>query len=296
MVTALTLGVLLSLLTVKVQAEWLFYQPQDRDAAVNEQQWRQMWRQAADDGYHTLLVQWTRHGESTFGGESGWLRSALRQAQEAGLALVLGLYYDPGYYEVLARERDSTYYWHHLLGQSRLQQQALMDWGLEPAGWYLPYELDDTLIATGELLAEIRTQFAEVSRQLSAFTGLHDLPVHISAFTSGRLSPGVYAEWLQSISDAGLQVWWQNGRGTGLLPPIARQAYEQALPCDTGIVNEAFMQTSQAGEPFVAGPVPDFQRPRSASGCHPQAVFSLRYLPFAASVLESTSEPEAGGS
>jgi len=278
------------LLSSGTQAAWLFYQPQDRDVTVSEQQWQRIWEQVGDDGYDTLVVQWTRHGESTFGGEQGWLRAALKQAQDAGLALVLGLHYNPAYYEVLRQKQDHTYYWHHLLGQSLIQQQALLDWELEPSGWYLPYELDDTLIATEGLQAEIRTQFAEIRRQLTTFARLHELPIHISAFSSGRLSPGVYAQWLQSISDAGLQVWWQNGKGTRLLPEVARQAYEQALSCEIGIVHEAFVQTSQDADSFMAGPVPDFQRPLVGSDCHPAGVFSLRFLPIARPGLELAPE------
>jgi hypothetical protein len=72
-------------------------------------------------------------------------------------------------------------------------------------------------------------------------------------------------------------VWWQDGEGTRELPAPVRQAYRQALPCAIGVVREAFSQVTAADAPFQAVPA----APQPPLPCHPDAVFSLNYLPWA---------------
>ena len=57
--------------------------------------------------------------------------------------------------------------------------------------------------------------------------------------------------------------------------------YEQALPCRVGVVREAFRQVSAPGEVFKAQPAD----PKRGTGCHAEAVFDLRYRPWARGVL-----------
>lgn len=111
-------------------------------------------------------------------------------------------------------------------------------------------------------------------------------------FDLNQMRPG---QDLTDISEAGYQVWVQDGAGVGALPDRARQLYlERAGECKhqaspaRGFIYEIFKQHRQ-GE-FVAythntarlpaGPV-------SQSGCgHQQLYFSLRYLPAANEVME----------
>ncbi len=262
-----------------LQAMHLFYQPQTRDAGVSQAHWQQIWDAAYQHGYRTIIVQWTRHGDEDFGGADGWLHSTLQLAETSGLSLIVGLNYDTDYYPVMEQGNSTIYFWHHLLSQARQQQQALLKhWQVTLTGWYLPYELDDTLFRSRDLLHGITTQLASLA-------ATSELPVHVSAFSSGQLGPRVYADWLSMISAAGVTVWWQDGQGTGLLSAVVRDAYEQALSCDIGVVHEAFSQTSGVDEPFSAVPEHDFQTPGASTDCHPRAVFSLRYLPFAKRLL-----------
>lgn len=282
------LVLLLLMLPAVTQARHLFYQPQNRDAPLTQEHWDDLWTQALDGGFDTVIVQWTAHGPSSFDGPEGWLREALQSAANTGLALVLGLDYDENYYTIMFSEQDKVYYWHHLLSRARQQQRALREWSLPIAGWYVPYELDDVIY-------QDRTLLNDIALQLRSFAEQSELPVHISAFSSGQLSPAVYARWLQTISESGLKVWWQDGAGTGRMPDEAIAAYLQNLPCAIGVVSERFRIISDATAPFQGVPAdaraavnPD----PVGYGCHAEAVFSLRYLPFAERLRRDSPEPQ----
>jgi len=247
----------------------LFYQPQSRDARLDAAQWQALWQATRQAGVDTLIVQWSRHGEEDFGGADGWLRASLGQAAQAGLGLVLGLQHDPQYFDRAADAEGLSFYWQRLFAGYRQQQMVLAARQLPIAGWYLPAELDDRSLGSPAL----RTAFAA---QLQSFRLEQRLPLHLSAFSAGRLSPAAYADWLATLQAPGIQLWWQDGAGTAALPADARGRYRAALPCSVGLIHEAFRQTSAAGQPFRAEP----REPLADSGCHPRAVFSLRYRPW----------------
>ncbi|MFJ4255477.1 DUF4434 family protein [Pseudomonas monteilii] len=255
----------------------LFYQPLNRDASITPAQWQQLWHATVAQGGKTLIVQWSAYGDSDFGGAQGWLANSLRSAHAQGLQLVMGLYMDPAYYqrlEALDGEGQNSY-WKAQLGRSLSQYQQLRNaWQLPVDGWYLPMELDDQHFREAERRDALYSQLQAFNRQL-------DKPLHISAFSAGKLSPGVNAAWLEQLAGLGLTVWWQDGAGTGRLPALVRQGYEQALPCRVGVVREAFRQVSGPGQAFRAEPA----EPKLGSGCHAEAVFALRYRPWARNVL-----------
>lgn len=259
----------------------LFYQPLNRDASVTPAQWQQLWRATRAQGGTTLIVQWSAYGDSDFGGAHGWLAGSLREAQAQGLELVLGLYMDPAYYQRLEQldGEGLNSYFKAQLGRSLTQYQQLKtDWALPVSGWYLPLELDDLHFRDAARRGALYTQLQAFNRQL-------DKPLHISAFSAGQLSPRVNGAWLEQLASLGLNVWWQDGAGTGRLAPLVRQGYEQALPCQVGIVREAFRQVSPPGQPFRAEPA----QPALSGGCHAEAVFALRYRPWAKDVLKPGS-------
>lgn len=250
--------------------ERLFYQPQNADASLDAAQWREIWQQSVANGVHTLIVQWTRYGDEDFGGADGWLAQALREAENQGLGLILGLSYDPAYYRHLPDNSRFATYWYRQLSRALAQQQRLAEWRLDPVGWYLPLELDDRLFRDAATRDELQ-------RQLETFTARLERPLHVSVFSGGFLAPQVFADWLATLAQSGIRVWWQDGRGTAALDSPVRQAYEDALGCRIGIVREAFRQTSRPPAPFEAEPMP----PHAAPACHASAVFSLRYRPWA---------------
>ncbi len=260
--------------------ERVFYQPLNVDAGLTQAQWQKVWQDTARQGARTVIVQWTAYGDSDFGGANGWLANSLKLARQQGLQLVLGLSMDPAYYKRID-ELDSAglgAYWQAQLGQSLAQQQKLrQEWKLPVSGWYLPLELDDL-----HFLAADRR--ATLQRQLKDFAAKLDAPLHVSAFSAGKLAPTVNAQWLGDLTAAGAQVWWQDGAGTGRLPVLVRKGYASALPCSVGIVREAFRQVSREGEAFRAEPAtPD----ATSTGCHQSAVFSLRYRPWGQVILDN---------
>lgn len=259
--------------------ERVFYQPLNADADLSQAQWRQVWQASAKAGVSTVIVQWTAYGDSVFGQADGWLANSLREAQAQGLKLVLGLYMDPAYYQRI-ESLDSAglaTYWQAQLGKSLAQQQTLRrDWKLKVTGWYVPMELDDLHFMATDRRATLQRQLSDMARQL-------DAPLHISAFSAGKLAPQVNAAWLGEMAASGIHVWWQDGVGTARLPAIVRSGYANALPCQVGIVREAFRQVSTEGQPFRAEPAPS---QATAGDCHPSAVFSLRYLPWGRVILD----------
>lgn len=260
--------------------ERVFYQPLNADASLGQAQWRQIWQDTAKQGVHTVIVQWTAYGDSDFGGARGWLAESLKLAQAQGLKLVLGLYMDPAYYQRID-ELDSAglaTYWQAQLGKSLAQQQKLRkDWKLPVSGWYLPMELDDL-----HFLAADRRQTLQY--QLKGLAGQLDAPLHVSAFSAGKLAPQVNGRWLGELAGQGIQLWWQDGAGTGRLPPVVREGYAAELPCSVGIVREAFRQVSAPGAAFRAEPA---SLSAMSTGCHASAVFSLRYRPWGKVILEN---------
>jgi len=267
--------------------ERIFYQPLNADASLSQAQWQRIWQDTAHQGVHTVIVQWTAYGDSDFGGADGWLAGSLKQAQAQGLKLVLGLHMDPAYYQRI-NELDSAglaTYWQTQLGQSLARQQKLRkDWKLPVSGWYLPMELDDL-----HFLPLDRRQ--KLQRQLKDFSAKLDAPLHISVFNVGKLAPQVNGQWLGDLANAGIQVWWQDGVGTGRLPQLIRNGYANALPCSIGIAREAFRQVSAAGQPFRA----EAMAPQTSSpGCHPTSVFSLRYRPWGKVILDNQHKGKVG--
>ncbi|KAB0495931.1 DUF4434 family protein [Pseudomonas vancouverensis] len=282
----LLLACLLLTNTLVAADERIFYQPLNVDASLSPAQWQRVWQDSAKQGAHTVIVQWTAYGDADFGGPGGWLANSLKQAQAQGLKLVLGLRMDPAYYQRI-NELDSAglaTYWQAQLGQSLTQQQKLRkDWKLPVSGWYLPMELDDL-----HFLAPDRRQ--TLQRQLKDLAGKLDAPLHVSVFNVGKLAPQVNGQWLGELANAGIQVWWQDGAGTGRLSSVVRNGYASALPCSVGIVQEAFRQVSAEGQPFKAEPVPLQAVP---TACHPTAVFSLRYRPWGKVILDNQHKNKA---
>lgn len=262
-------------------SETVFYQPLNRDRSLNRQQWQQIWQQARARGFERVIVQWSTYGDERFE-QDDWLLTSLVEAHRQGLVLVIGLAADPSYFQTVLqpgwKDRFNDY-WAQLQRQSLSQQQRLLprlrQLQLPVAGWYLPAELSDRLFADAPRREAIRNQLQRLAARL-------EQPLHISAYSSGQLSPDANGAWLQQLQDAGLQVWWQDGEGVAELPAVVRRAYRQAVPCPVGIVREAFRQTSAAGAPFKAVPAP----PQPPLPCHPNAVFALQYLPWAAELRD----------
>ena len=262
-------------------AQYMFFQPSVSDKQITPEKWRDIWRDSKDNGINSVIVQWTRYGDIDFGGKDGWLVNALRDANAAGLDLVMGLYMDPAYYRRLSEIDAAAYdaYLQYALGQSLKQAEVInAQWNLPIAGWYVPLELDDWNYSQASQRTRAKDLLVGLSDRL-------DAPVHVSTYAGGKVASQVYGDWIDALSEKGLHVWAQDGAGTGALPDLVRQSYLDAIPCSAGIVLEAFKQTSDAGDDFKAVPVDDFAALKRQNQCHELAFFELRYLPWGRDLL-----------
>lgn len=257
----------------------LFYQPLNRDRSVNAFEWEQIWREAYRRDYNQIVVQWTAYGEQLFD-QDNWLLNSLEIANQAGLDLIIGLYADPSFSQTILQagwEDRFEEYWISLQRRSLSYQQSLLpvlkQRNISVKGWYFPPELSDRLFTTGERRRFTRQQLILMAEHLNH-------PLHISAYNLGYLSPQANANWLSSLQQLGLHVWWQDGSGANDLPAPTLEVYHNELPCAVSVVREAFVKISGTDEPFAAKHSP----PRNYDSCHSNAIFSLRYMPWVQSI------------
>lgn len=282
---------LLALLPASTEAAMraLIYQPQLRDRDVAPAQWQQIFESASNDGFDTLVLQWTAHG-AAFNDEAGrnWLRARMQQAHAAGLELIVGLHADPAFFQ--AQQQRGTALSNYLHRLARRNHALARYWQSQSsfplAGWYLPMEIDDLrwreTTSRKALLSYLRTEAAEL--------GKSGLPVFVTSFAAGHSAPATYARLLTDASATGVQVWWQDGAGTGKLSAAERSLYQSALhgdcqaPAVAGIVREVFVQTG-SDDAFTAQPLPEPEMETALAQepvCDGDIVFfELRYLPHA---------------
>ena len=264
----------------------LFYQPLNRDRSVTSDEWRQIWREANRRKYKQIIVQWTAFGSQNFDQDT-WLINTLKLANQAGLDLILGLYADPQFSQTILQagwEDRFDEYWVSLQRRSLSHQKKLLPLltthNVPVKGWYFPSELSDRFFTSIRRRKFVRQELSLMASQLNR-------PLHVSAYSLGYLSPQATANWLSSLQESGLEVWWQDGSGVFDLPAPALQAYRDILPCSVGIVREAFIRVSPQDSSFAAEPV----QPKDYPSCYSSAVFSLRYMPWVDSLL-SLEDPD----
>ncbi|MGY3945641.1 DUF4434 domain-containing protein [Aeromonas tecta] len=268
-------------------SQGIFYQPQLRDAAISEARWDEILAQVKREGFDTLIVQWTRYGEAfTKPEEKAWLTARLKRADEAGLTLILGLYSDPDFFQ---HQDQSAGHLDRYLGQQESHNLSLAQEWQELlgegriAGWYLPAELDDFNWREPERQVLLARHLENLGKDLHE---LNPVPVYISSFFTGKMSPQAYRELLTRMADKGVSLVVQDGSGTGVLSQPERDLYLSALePCEgrvAGLVHELFVQQRGSGE-FKAEPLAESQQRALWSApnrCGSQRwFFSLRYLP-----------------
>jgi hypothetical protein len=273
----------------------VFWQPQLRDLHISDHAWAGLMAQVREQGFDTLVLQWTRHDDS-FSEVQQWqqLLKKTIAARQAGLKIIVGLHWDSQFFTLQKQPADALAAYLRQLAARDLQQLVLWQSRLPfvPDGWYVSAEIDDKNWRSQAQRKRLLGWLSSLRRGLGEHSGE---PVYISSFFAGNMSPEAYGALLTDISEAGYQVWVQDGAGVGALPDRARQLYlERAGECKhqaspaRGFIYEIFKQHRQSE--FVAyahntarlpaGPV-------SQSGCgHQQLYFSLRYLPAANEVME----------
>ncbi|GHD63203.1 DUF4434 domain-containing protein [Jeongeupia chitinilytica] len=277
----------------------IVYQPQLRDRDVPAASWPHIFEVARSQGFDTLVVQWTRHGDGfTVPADRDWLAARFDDAGKAGLKLVLGLSADPdffirqqqpvrvldGYFRRLSRD-DAVLakYW-----AARLDPKLI-------SGWYLAAEIDDARWRDADANAVLTKFLSDEARRLRSVL---DRPVYASSFFVGNMAPATYASMIGQLGrDSGIRLWVQDGAGTGRLNVAERQVYldavsDRANDCQNtagrGVVYELFIQTGD-DTAFKAKPVPVAEARHildKRAACGGDSVFfSLRYLPALNGVL-----------
>lgn len=274
----------------------IIYQPQRRDRDVAQEQWTKLFAEVREQGFDTLVVQWTQYGDAfSRSDEHAWLLQRVRDARASGLHIVLGLGSDPDFFNEQNRRKGDEIAG-YLQALSRRNAEVAHRWlgdlgGSAIAGWYLPMEIDDVRWNDPKARMQLRGYLATEQRQLD---GILSRPVYVTSFFAGHMTPERYADLVVDVQRSGVGVWVQDGAGTQRLEQGARDLYLAAAgQCEKsharGFVYELFQQTAndQAFAATALSPVDAAETLARRAPCSGDSVFfELRYLPIAKGILQ----------
>jgi hypothetical protein len=278
----------LSSLSHASEIDGIIFQPREADLTIPVENWPKIFKLAKARGFNTLVIQWTRF-DNVFASPQNqiWLQDRMLEAVEANLKLVIGLSSDPDTFERLKQPAPLVGSYFRKLNELNLnlaQQWVKVIPAKSIIGWYLPLEVDDRqwrdLAARAELTRYLKRQVSELGDVLP-------VPVYISSFFSGNMTPERYAVMLENVeAQSKVHFWVQNGSGTVKLIQAERDLYLDAIAkCSgyaaTGLIYEIFTQT-QADRVFAAKPLsaPEMSKAlQQRSPCNGDRVFfALNYL------------------
>lgn len=256
------------------QGYGIFYQPLTKDSDLTARQWLSIIEDAKGRGATSLVLQWSRYQSVDFN-RTGGLRHAIAAAQAHNMPYWFGLALPDGYFTPgPPNDLAFTAGFKQGLSENNRYLATLellgFDSGEHFKGWYLPMELSTRDLRKPETLST-------VVQALEKFTSGIDAPVAISYYLSTDSTEQNVLAHVGALMKAADVLWVQ--RGNGLVNPPDLLPLLPQLPCFAGIVNELFIETRGAGEQFTAS---EMSLPPEAillDTCHPQYVFSLRYLP-----------------
>ncbi len=261
----------------------IFWQPQNRDLQAGAGQWGKLLDGVRARGIDTLVLQWVAFGsELTVKNRDERIASVIRQAKSRGLKVVLGLHMDPHFFH---RQADHQHLAKYLEQLRTADLAAARHWlwhvGEQIDGWYVSAEIDDSNWRDPKARSALLESMRILSRQLRL---VRDVPVYISSFFAGNMSPQGYAGLIAELSGCGLSVWVQDGRSAGSLTEPQINLYLKATePVRAGLIAEIF---SMSQNRFDALGRKAFEQRFARYAREPDAVFfSLRYLPEADGVL-----------
>ncbi|WP_295798397.1 DUF4434 domain-containing protein [uncultured Microbulbifer sp.] len=274
---------LVCLLPVFATANTIFYQPHNTDGVLGGNEWQEIFAEARDAGFTSIVVQWSRYGDADFGGAGGWLEQVVGIAHDQGLSVVMGLYSDPDFFTRITGTdfEVGAYLNSYLVKNLRiLEQLAARPVQKKISGWYLPAEFDDRYWFSVKRQNLLRDQLGKWDAALAERTSK---PWSTTSFFTGWQSPANYADWLRGLK---YDIWIQDGSGTGVLTDGQRTFYLDAIDkVNSGVIVEAFQQRNDE-EKFVAQPrdqeeVRLLEKNYRGLGFQRVGYFSLRYMPFA---------------
>ncbi|MEX3021695.1 DUF4434 family protein [Kluyvera sp. STS39-E] len=266
----------------------VFWQPQLRDNAVSAPQWHSLMQSLQQQGFDTLVLQWTRYGDAFADAqEQTLLHQRADAARAVGLRVIVGLHGDPEFFQ--RQKQRGTALTHYLARLRVADVQQAKNWAMYD-GWYLSAEIDDLNWRNPATREQLLEWLKNTQGQLTA---VGNKPVYISSFFAGNMAPEGYRQMLSEIHQLGIKVWVQDGHGVNTMNSSERQRYlDASTGCAastpaSGIVYEIFRVNP--GKTFSAEPLSSTEiasRLAQRSDCGKDSVyFSLRYLPVAKGVL-----------
>lgn len=293
---ALSVLALLCLSTLSQAMTGIFWQPQLRDNNVSDTQWVSLMKSLQQQGFDTLIVQWTQYGEALSGQEEQTiLKKRMSAAHDAGLHLVIGLNSDPEFFSLqkqsasvlpsyLTRLKDKD------IKQAQYWSEALAG---KFEGWYISAEIDDANWRDDSVRTMMKDWLKDTH---SSLVKVANKPIYISSFFAGNTTPSNYAKLIAEINGIGLNVWVQDGGGTNTLTTAQRTLYlDASAGCSTdtpasGVIYELF--SIHPSKTFKASQkeTKDITRLLTTpSQCEKDRIFfSLRYLPIANGIMENS--------
>lgn len=255
-----------------------FIQPLERHRQWRDEDWTGLFAAFTALGLTELIVQWSVHDRSSlFNGAAHATASAappvvrlLEHAERAGMSVLLGLAYDPAYWNEEARSADRlSALFDTLFSRSVATAGALLPLVARHravTGWYVCQEVDDLSWDAGrrpQLFAYL-ARITETLRRLAP-----GKRIALSGFTDARSTPSaVEAFWQELLARAPNldRVLFQDGVGAGKLDLRELDGYLGAAARATraagrqfSVVIETFSQVS---------PPPGDKTPFSATPAH----------------------------
>ena len=285
------LAILLCCLSITAKAgdiRGIFYQPLNSDLAIPIENWPTIFSAAKNKGFNTLVIQWTSYG-SSFSSQANqdWLKDRMTQASQAGLKLVIGLQGDPEIFTRLKQPPAALGSYFRRMNQGNVELATKWTQTLPINlidGWYLPLEIDDRQWREEPARVELTKYLV---RQVAELKNVMPVPVFISSFFTGNMTPERYAGMLEGIeSQSKVRLWIQNGSGTNKLTESERELYLGAVSnCVSfnvnGFIFEIFRQT-QADHQFAAVPLGPLEMSKALMQRSPcggdNVFFALNYL------------------
>lgn len=213
-----------------------FLQPTTVQKAWSQHKWNRLFRDWRVLGIESLVLQWSRYDEINFySGKTAPYNALLdrifRAARNHDIQLILGLKYDPAFWE---RIEESIAHRAVYFEQRRMERAHLLE-GLAHytkhpnfAGWYLPDEIDDLNwrgpVRRAQLIAYLKNARRQISRHSPH-------PVSISSFSNGDLPADNWAAfWQEVLGQSGIdELYFQDGLGVGKLEPAEVTLYLESM-------------------------------------------------------------------
>lgn len=263
----------------------VLWQPQVRDLAVSQEDWRALMTSIKKRGIDTLVLQWTKY-DAAFkeAEEMDALLEKTLIAHKEGLKVIIGLSSENEFFnrqQLPLNELES-----YLNNLAYKDVKQLLRWQkrltFEPSGWYISAEIDDYNWQDKERRDLLLQWLGSLKEILATLT---NAPIYISSFFSGNMNPKDYQDLIYSIEQQGLKVWIQDGSGVNQLTTQQRLSY---LNCNvgedvkytlgSGIIYEVFM-IQENGEIVPKQMLDIVDIDNELKGCgEDKIIFSLRYL------------------